>query len=631
MLKKIQEFFQSLLKTGKSGITQTDQAAETIEDLAEVYGKYDPTTPPGQFKEQKPIIDQEGNIKTRVASYTPEGFTETQKRTGVGSFSDESLREQYFDEGFDATESLEEFIIRKRGITPEARATELREKGRIKSLEQVDDTMVEKKIEPETIQLINNLGKSTGREPKDIRQLIVDKMNEGYSPGDPKRVTIDDDARINAYLESQTLMDPGFVDELVEETMELPRSKKPTGDPILDDLIAQEAELVKKGAKQSEELKTIRENSLEVKRMLDDMGLDTSDIDFDIIKNSDDLNAVRREAMKVERLMSGMMGGGMDDLVRGGNLEKAMESISGQARSDMALAKEMAEMARTPGELETAIKRMEEIQKAYEESVRTGVYESPFSPQRILNAKGGRIGFDEGGGPKMSRRGFLGMMGAGIASLFVPKGAQRVAEIATAGATKVPLTAEGMPIWFPSLVNKIRKEGKLRKATYADAKGGEPIDVYTFEDPSLSGKKLFMEENIQTGAITISGRGDDMQIAELTFRPGEESIMLSPKDRTRKVSKAPNEFTAEEFMKGPGEGIGDFENFGGMEDLRFGLDTWENLVKSPKQKLEEIAEKFKTTQKNPTPDVDVDEFAKGGRVGYKSGGGVETLFRRKAS
>ena len=631
MIERFKKFLQSLFKGSDTGIRQTNQAAEKLKEASEIYGTYDPTTPPGQFKEQTPIIDQEGNIKTRVVSYTPESFTETQQRQGVGSFSDEALTEQYFDEGFDDIESLEEFIIRKRGITPEARATELREKGRIKSLEQVDDTMVEKKIEPETIQLINNLGKSTGREPKDIRQLIVDKMNEGYSPGDPKRVTIDDDARINAYLESQTLMDPGFVDELVEETMELPISKKPTGDPILDDLIAQEAELVKKGAKQSEELKTIRENSLEVKRMLDDMGLDTSDIDFDIIKNSDDLDAVRREAMKVERLMSGMMGGGMDDLVRGGNLEKAMESISGQARSDMALAKEMAEIARTPGELETAIKRMEEIQKAYEESVRTGVYESPFSPARILNAKGGRIGFDEGGGPKMSRRGFLGMMGAGIASLFVPKGAQRVAEIATAGATKVPLTAEGMPIWFPSLVNKIRKEGKLRKATYADAKGGEPIDVYTFEDPSLSGKKLFMEENIQTGAITISGRGDDMQIAELTFRPGEESIMLSPKDRTRKVSKAPNEFTAEEFMKGPGEGIGDFENFGGMEDLRFGLDTWENLVKSPKQKLEEIAEKFTTTQRNPTPDVDVEEFAKGGRVGYKSGGGVETLFRRKAS
>ena len=122
MLKKIQEFFQSLLKTGKSGITKTDQAAETIEDLAEVYGKYDPTTPPGQFKEQKPIIDEEGNIKTRVVSYTPESFTDTQKRQGVGSFSDKVLTERYFDEGFENTMGLEEFIIKERGITQEARA-----------------------------------------------------------------------------------------------------------------------------------------------------------------------------------------------------------------------------------------------------------------------------------------------------------------------------------------------------------------------------------------------------------------------------------------------------------------------------------------------------------------------------
>ena len=151
MLKKIQEFFQSLLKTGKSGITKTDQAAETIEDLAEVYGKYDPTTPPGQFKEQKPIMDQEGNIKTRVASYTPEGFTETQKRTGVGSYSDEALTERYFDEGFDDTISLEEFIIRERNITPNVRAAELKDKGKIKSLERADDDpdLMVKKDDPD--------------------------------------------------------------------------------------------------------------------------------------------------------------------------------------------------------------------------------------------------------------------------------------------------------------------------------------------------------------------------------------------------------------------------------------------------------------------------------------------------
>jgi hypothetical protein len=655
MLKKIQEFFQSLLKTGKSGITKTDQAAETIEDLAEVYGKYDPTTPPGQFKEQKPIIDQEGNIKTRVASYTPESFTETQKRTGVGSFSDESLREQYFDEGFDATESLEEFIIRKRGITPEARATELREKGRIKPLEEMVETnqgsMTKKEfetlkaqdenpllggitagrkiklIEEETIPYIKELATATGRDSKDVRQLIVDRMNEGYLPRDPKRVTIDDDARIKAYIESQAAMDKNFISELVEETLELPMGIKPTGNPILDDMIKSEQKLIEEG---SGFLKSVRQDADKVRDMLIDMGIDISDIDFDVLKNSNDLELVKTEAAKLQDAMKSIMGGGMDDLAKSGNIEKAMKSLEEQVSADIARGKAALEKARTPAEGEAIISDLQKIEERYREAIKTGVYKPLFgSGDRTLNAKGGRIGFDEGGGPKMSRRGFLGMMGAGIASLFVPKGAQRVAEIATAGATKVPLTAEGMPIWFPSLVNKIRKEGKLRKATYADAKGGEPIDVYTFEDPSLSGKKLFMEENIQTGAITISGRGDDMQIAELTFRPGEESIMVSPKGS--KTSKAPNVFEAEEFMKGPGEGIGDFENFGGMEDLRFGLDTWENLVKSPKQKLEEIAEKFKTTQRNPTPDVDVEEFAKGGRVGYKSGGGVETLFRRKAS
>ncbi len=640
MIERFKKFLQNLFKGSDTGIKQTNQAAEKLKEASEIYGTYDPTTPPGQFKEQTPIIDQEGNIKTRVASYTPESFTETQQRQGVGSFSDDSLTEQYFDEGFDDTMSLEEFIIMKRKITPETRAAELRDKGKIKSLERADDDpdLMVKKIEAETIPYITNIAKSTGRDPKDVRQLIVDRMNEGYSPGDPKRVTIDDDARINAYIESQLTMDEfGFAQDLIDDVLENTSLMGETGNPILDDLLKQERELIeKKSSETMEELKTIRARTDEVKEQLEAMGLDTSGVDFDIIKNSDDVNAVRAEADKLRELMSSLMGGGMDDLAMSGNLEKAMTSISGQAKSDMALAKEMAEMARTPGELETAIKKMEEIQKAYEESVRTGVYESPFSPKRILNAKGGRIGFKEGsGGPKMTRRAFLGALGAGIASLFMPRAGKEVAEIVAKGATKTPLTAEGMPIWFPSLVDKIRKEGKLKKADYASSKAGEGVDMYTFTDPSLPNKKIFMEEDIQTGAITISGRGDDMQIAELRFIPGEESITVGEKGS--KVSKNPNMFEAEEFMKGPGEGIGDYENFGGMDDLKFGVDSWANLVKAPEQKLKEAADKFTETQKNPTPNVTGkdpktgEEFAKGGRVGYNMGGGVQTLFRRKAS
>ena len=651
MIERFKKFLQSLFKGSDTGIKQTTQAQQALKEAADEFtkktditdpaltGKFDETTKPGEFKEQTPIIDQEGNVKTRVVSYRPESFTETQQRQGVGSFSDESLTEQYFDEGFDATESLEEFIIRKRGITPEARAAELREKGRIQKIEPApkgatfeeaaDDLMV-RKIETETIPYITNIAKSTGRDPKDVRQLIVDRMNEGYPPGDPKRVTIDDDARINAHIESQLVMDEmGFSNDLIEDVLENTSLMGETGNPILDDLLKQERELIEKSGETMEELKTIRARTDEVKEMVEGMGLDTSGIDFDIIKNSDDINAVKAEADKLRKLMSSLMGGGMDDLAMSGNLEKAMTSISGQARADMALAQEMAEMARTPGELETAIKRMEEIQKAYEESVRTGVYESPFSPKRILNAKGGRIGFEEGGGPKMTRRGFLGAMGAGLASLFMPRAGKEIAEIVAKGATKAPLTAEGMPIWFPSLVDKIRKEGKLKKADYASMKSGEGVDSYTFTDPSLPNKQIFMEEDLQTGAITISGRGDDMQIAELRFIPGEESIMVGEKGS--KVTKNPNMFEAEEFMKGPGEGIGDFENFGGMDDMRFGVDTWADLVKAPEQKLKEAADKFGETQRNPIPNVDVDEFAKGGRVGYNMGGGVQTLFRRKAS
>jgi hypothetical protein len=430
----------------------------------------------------------------------------------------------------------------------------------------------------------------------------------------------------------------GFAQDLIDDVLENTSLMGETGNPMLDDLLKQERELIeKKSSETMEELKTIRARTDEVKEQLETMGLDVSDVDFDIIKNSDDVNAVRAEADKIRKLMSSLMGGGMDDLAMSGNLQKAMTSISGQAKSDMALAKEMAEMARTPGELETAIKRMEEIEKAYEESVRTGVYESPFSPKRVLNAKGGRIGFKEGsgGGPKMSRRAFLGALGAGIASLFMPRAGKEIAEIVTKGATKTPLTAEGMPIWFPSLVDKIRKEGKLIPADFKAVKQGEGYDFYEFEHPDLPNKKIFMTEYKTDGTIEISGRGDDMQITELRFIPGQENIRMG--EGTSKVSKDPNMFEADEFMKGPGEGIGDFEGGGGYDDLRFGVESWANLVKAPEQKLKEAADKFTETQKNP--DVNVsgkdpktgEEFAKGGRVGYNMGGGVQTLFRRKAS
>ena len=40
---------------------------------------------------------------------------------------------------------------------------------------------------------------------------------------------------------------------------------------------------------------------------------------------------------------------------------------------------------------------MEEVQKAFQEGMQTGVYKSPFATDRTLNSTGGRVGFANGG------------------------------------------------------------------------------------------------------------------------------------------------------------------------------------------------------------------------------------------
>jgi hypothetical protein len=305
---------------------------------------------------------------------------------------------------------------------------------------------------------------------------------------------------------------------------------------------------------------------------------------------------------------------------------------------DIVMRAQARQITREEGmaELEKVKEKFDKIPEARKEAMKTGVYNSPFGTQgRTLNAKGGRVGFNEGGGPKMGRRGFLQLAGAGLASLFMPRAGKEIAEVVAKGAAKTPITAEGMPIWFPSLVDKIRKEGKMIPADFKATKQGEGYDFYEFTDPSLPNKKIYMTEYKADGTIEISGRGDDMQIAELRFIPGQENIKMG--EGKSKVSKDPNMFEADEFMKGPGEGIGDYEGGGTYDDLRFGVESWANLVKAPEQKLKEAAEEFTKKQSNPNPNVSGknpetgEEFAKGGRVGYNMGGGVQTLFRRKAS
>ena len=290
----ILNLFRRLFGMGKN-IAKTDVADVTKTDVGEVAGKFDETTKPGEFKKQGDIIGPEGETQTKVFSYRPESFTETQMRQGVGSFSDDALRERYIDEGFDDTMSLEEFIIQERRITPDIRTAELRDQGKIKPL-------------------------------KEDEVLEAGKIAEDMGTAGP------------------------------------------------------------------EELKEIRGMANESVRMLDEMGVDVSRVDLDLVNNTDDMMLIHQEMLKIKKLTDSLQGGA--GALPPDQLRKVIDAVRAEADKDLARALKMAEDALTPSEVEEAQKIILQIRDAFTESVRTGIYNSPFG--RTKNSKGGRVKFGSG-------------------------------------------------------------------------------------------------------------------------------------------------------------------------------------------------------------------------------------------
>ena len=235
---------------------------------------------------------------------------------------------------------------------------------------------------------------------------------------------------------------------------------------------------------------------------------------------------------------------------------------------------------------------------------------------RPKKAFGGRVGLQGGGGPKIGRRGFLGLLGAGIGSLMMPRSVKKAAELLP--AAKPIMSSPGMPDWFPLLANQIRNRGKIvREPDYGDfTSGGDTTVRYQLNDNSLAGNEIFMEEDLQTGAVSIFGRGDDFQQVSLDYTPGERTIAKGGKIRESEPS-----FEAGEFFKGE---IQDVENFvDSVDDLRGEVVSWRKLSgidMTPKEKIKGSIQRFKDEFKNPNPEPE--EFAQGGGVG--------SLFKERA-
>ena len=219
----------------------------------------------------------------------------------------------------------------------------------------------------------------------------------------------------------------------------------------------------------------------------------------------------------------------------------------------------------------------------------------------------------------VSRRTFLGLLGGGLAALLGGSRVFKAGKVVEQAAAPVIQQVPGMPNWFPALVTKIKTQGtKTRTPDYADfTSGGDTEAVYVLKDKSLPEGQITLYENEATGAISINGRGDELQQVQLSYTPGENVVRTDALGQRGIVTQKPS-FEADEFYKGT-EGWGDIENFGGIDDLKGGLNTWEEIAKkgTKAEEAEKAVEEF--IRKQTDPNI-VDDFAEGGRVGFLHGG-----------
>jgi hypothetical protein len=126
-----------------------------------------------------------------------------------------------------------------------------------------------------------------------------------------------------------------------------------------------------------------------------------------------------------------------------------------------------------------------------------------------------REGFAEGGGPKMGRRGFLGLLTGVAAAPEIIKGLKSEKKTAQAAklASKIKFEkAEGMYSWFPDLVEKIKTQGKpfeeterIMEASYkheAKGYGGLPKGVEKVTK-HVDGDTTFLLREYPDGRIAV--------------------------------------------------------------------------------------------------------------------------------
>ena len=255
-------------------------------------------------------------------------------------------------------------------------------------------------------------------------------------------------------------------------------------------------------------------------------------------------------------------------------------------------------------------------------------------------ANGGRAGYKDGKGPKMSRRNFLKIMG-GIAALPVvgkffkfAKPAAKAAKVAD--LTSVPIkNIEGMPSWFKPLVNKVIKEGddvskrfatQERQIVHKTKLPDSQTDVVVTQD--LNNGNVSVELGLEKHGFASGKFG---QPVRLEYKASEkiEPVINSWTGKVHtKGKKTPEEFNVEEaeFTGAHPENI----KFEESTINKFG-EHGSNFSEVEKFATGKVTKSSKGTKQvweadwdDSLPD-DVD-MASGGRV-PRSGGGIMKILK----
>ena len=452
---------------------------------------------------------------------------------------------------------------------------------------------------------ISFVAERTGLNIDRAKAAVLEKMNEAYPPGSPKRATIDDDDMIKAYLDNNLGLTSDDPITFLEEIEEI--GKNIDTDNVVSLFGKQRSKERAKGILASADAP------------------DPADLGF--AKKVEDMTPEEVDALKTDQFVDETM-----------EVRKRLQGLDKSQLTDLAgdMAKQVAANDRKiaklieAGEFEKA-RELEKINQKTLSKMSGGLEDLdemldlfPFDPDKPKMAEGGRIGFEPGGDVPgkgklpMTRRGFLGTMAGGIATLLGGKALMPAAKTGITAAKT--LSAPGMPKWFPLLVGKIQTKGNL--ISPAAPNKGEVNAVYKYKDGMTEYK---MVEDVNTGRIDIYTTSNEGTQIGFEYEPSMKRYFEDGSSVTDEPS-----FFVGEFRKGH-EGAADLEQYSmGMDEVVSDLSNVEEFAtRGTTMQVDDAIEDFVKRTRTEEPG-----FKLGGLVPPQAGpmsSGMGSLFRQRTA